>query len=146
MTTINTLAKIGQKAGKMTSKAPINIPVAYPVTLALDLVSAWKEYQNTAEQEQTARAAIAAERDVRIKSIKEQAKLLRDVIGKTCDERARNFDEYFHILNKSLEEKNDKGIDAALTLILAQTKISPMAQVTELIKNFNDPAVKEIEI
>ena len=146
MTTINTLAKIGQKAGKMTSKAPINIPVAYPVTLALDLVSAWKEYQNTAEQEQTARAAIAAERDVRIKAIKEQAKLLRDVIGKTCDERARNFDEYFHILNKSLEEKNDKGIDAALTLILAQTKISPMAQVTELIKNFNDPAVKEIEI
>lgn len=130
----------------MTSKAPINIPVAYPVTLALDLVSAWKEYQNTAEQEQTARAAIAAERDVRIKAIKEQAKLLRDVIGKTFDERARNFDKYFHILNKSLEEKNDKGIDAALTLILAQTKISPMAQVTELIKNFNDPAVKEIEI
>ena len=146
MATINTLAKIGQKAGKMTSKAPINTPVAYPVTLALDLVSAWKEYQNTAEQEQTARAAIAAERNVRIKAIKEQAKLLRDVIGKTFDERARNFDEYFHILNKSLEEKNDKGIDAALTLILAQTKISPMAQVTELIKNFNDPAVKEIEI
>lgn len=146
MATINSLVKIGQKTGKLATKAPIKIPAAYPATLAIDLISAWKEYQNTAEREKTARHAIAANRDVRIKAIEEQARLFHVVIRETFGERAKNFDHYFSMLDKGMAEKNDTIINAALTMIFEQTRISPMAQVTELIKNFNDPTVKEIEI
>lgn len=146
MSNFRSLVQVGKKAGEVVGRAPGNLTVTQPVTMAADIVTAWRDYKTICEQEKTARQVIAANRDVRLKAIQEQANIFKDLIRQTFGERAKNFDHYFSVLNKAIDEKNDKVIDTALTLIVEQTRISPMAQVAELMNSINDPSVNQIEI
>lgn len=110
------------------------------------LITAWKDYKNTCETERTKRSGIAADRDIRLKAIQEQATAVRTMIERTFSERAKNFDQYFALLNTGFASGNDKQIDVALTMIVEQTKVSPMVQAVQLMNSINDPNVDVIEI
>ncbi|WP_143164429.1 hypothetical protein [Lampropedia hyalina] len=110
------------------------------------LVTAWQDYQNTREVEITRREQIAANRDVKLSAIREQAAILQMMIKETFKERERNFDKYFSLLNDGFVNGNEMQINAALNMLVEQTKINPMVQTMQLINSINDPDVKVIEI
>ncbi len=111
-----------------------------------DLVNAWKDYQTTREIETTKRTQIAADRDVRLAAIHAQAEVVHRLIDKTFDERSNNFDKFFNILEKGFATNDDRQINAALTMIVEQVKVSPMAKAMEMMKQINDPNVEYIDI
>ena len=111
-----------------------------------NLVTAWKEYKTIQENEATRREQIWADRDVKLAAIREQANTIRQLIEGTFDERSKNFDQYFDLLEKGFSSNNDQMINSALALIVNQTQVSPMAQAAQLMQSINDPDVKSIEI
>ncbi len=110
------------------------------------LITAWKDYKITHELEVTRRTQIAADRDVRLEAIRGQAQAIQSFIQATFAERAHNFDKFFTLLDQGFASGNDTQINAALTLIVEQTKISPMAQAAQLMSSINDPNIDSIEI
>ncbi len=110
------------------------------------LITAWKDYQNTAQIESTQRERIWADRDVKLAAIKEQAAIMRQMIESTFQERSQNFERYFTLLDQGFANGNDQQINAALTMIVEQTKVNPMAQAIQLMHSINDPDVKVIEL
>lgn len=117
---------------------PLN-PVSSVISEGQSLINAWKDYSNTKEIEKTKRDQISANRDVALSSIKEQAEILRNLIEGTFSERAKNFDKYFTMLENGFSSGNDQQINAAMTMIVEQTKVSPMLQAGQLISKINDP-------
>lgn len=117
-----------------------------PTGSASDLFNAWSEFKKIQETEITKREQIAADREVRLTAIRESADALRTLINKTFEERGKNFDQFFALLEQGFENDNDKQINAALALIVEQTKVNPMGQAAELISQINDPNVKFIDI
>lgn len=111
-----------------------------------NLVTAWKEYKTIQENEATRREQIWADRDVKLAAIREQANTIRQLIEGTFDERSKNFNQYFDLLEKGFSSNNDQMISSALALIVNQTQVSPMAQAAQLMQSINDPDVKSIEI
>lgn len=57
-----------------------------------------------------------------------------------------NFDKFFNILEKGFATNDDRQINAALTMIVEQVKVSPMAKAMEMMKQINDPNVEYIDI
>ena len=120
------------------SAIPVNA-VSAVTSGSQNLINAWKDYATTREVETTKRAKIEANRDVALAAIQAQADTLRMLIAGTFAERSKNFDKYFSLLNEGFINNNDQQINAALTLIVEQTKVSPMMQAAQLINNINDP-------
>jgi len=123
------------------SKLPIipTSPVSIVTTSSQNLINSWKDYAKTRELEITKRDQIKANRDVGLAQIQAQTEILRTLISETFAERATNFDKYFALLESGFTNHDDQKINAALSLIVEQTKVSPMAQVTKLINKINDP-------
>lgn len=117
---------------------PVNSVTAV-TTGGQSLINAWKDYYITREIEDTKRKQIAANRDVALAAIRAQAEALKTLIEGTFSERSKNFDQYFSLLNLGFANGNDQQINAALTLIVEQTKNSPMMQAAQLMKKINDP-------
>ena len=111
-----------------------------------DLVAAWKDYQTTRERENTNRTQIAADREVRLASIQAQTDVFHVLINKSFGERRLNFDQYFAILKDGFISGNDLQINTALTMIVEQIKVNPMAQAVQMMQQINDPDVKCIDI
>ena len=120
--------------------------VAVPSGAASDLFNAWIDYKKIREVEVTRREQISADRDVKLAAIRESADVLRMLINETFEERANNFERYFALLERGFENDNDKEINAALAMIVEQTKVSPMGQAAQLVNQINDPNVKFIDI
>ena len=120
---------------------------ANPLSGLTEVVSAWKDFKTTQEQQKTIRTQIMANRDIAVTSIKEQAQLIRFALEKQFGERANNFSELFKQLDKGFENGDDKRIDVALNGIVELSKISPLADAVKLVQQqLNDPNVKSIEI
>lgn len=125
------------------------MPIAAPVDAfngVNTLITAWKDYKVTHEVETTRRTQIAADRDVRLAAIKEQSAAIRSMIENTFRERARNFDQFFTLLDDGFTSGDDKKISTALALIVEQTKVNPMAHAAQLMSNINDPNIDVIDI
>ena len=120
---------------------------AIPISGLTEVVSAWRAFKQTQEQQRTIRTQIMANRDIAVISIKEQAQLIRFALEKQFGERANNFSELFKQLDKGFENGDDKRIDVALNGIVELSKISPLADAVKLVQQqLNDPNVKSIEI
>lgn len=128
-------------------KIPLPIPDPTNAAQAFDnLVAAWKECSIITEHEKTKRAQIKSERDVSVKAIEENSKLLKLYLEKTFAERAETIQGMFELLDKGLESgKMDLASDA-ISAIVDITKQSPLAGARELISSIHDPNVKMIEI
>ena len=128
------------------SKLPVisTSPVSFVQSSTQNLIDSWKDYAKTRELEITKRDQIKANRDVALAKIQAQTEILRTLISDTFAERATNFDKYFALLETGFTNHDDQQINAALSLIVEQTKVSPMAQVANLIKTINDPNNNDI--
>jgi hypothetical protein len=120
--------------------------IAMPLEAANNLISAWKDYQNTHEIEETRRESIRANRNIQLAAIREQADALRKVLEGTFAERSKNFSNFFDMLNEGFSSDDDKKINVALSLITEQIKQNPMKQAVQLMQDINNPSVREIEI
>ena len=132
---------------KIISKSPKTLVPAMDYAEGLNgLIKAWSDCHKVTQTEKTKRAQIAADREVRLTAIREQASVVRLMIQETFAERGKNFSKFFELLDKGFETGNDHQINAALMMIVEQTKVNPMAQAVQLLKDINDPDVKAIEI
>lgn len=138
---MKTTALIKQTGGKLVAA-----PAMQAATSATDLINAYKEFKKTQEVEKTKRKQIAADRDVRLETIREQASILKSLIDKTFTEREKNFNQFFSILEDGFNNNDDKKINIALNLIVEQTKVSPMAQAVSMMQQIQDPDVKYIDV
>lgn len=111
-----------------------------------DLINAWKDYKTTCEVEITKRTQIIADRDVRLAAIQAQVDIFRGLIHETFQERSINFDQFFVLLNEGFSSENDQKINAALTMIVTQIKVNPMAQAVQVMQQIRDPDTKYIDI
>ncbi len=124
-------------------KSPL--PPSIPVSTAVqDIINAFKDYTVIRETEVTKRTQIKANRDIALEAIQSQAKILKTLIENTFSERSKNFEQYFTMLDDGFATGNNQKINAALTLIVAQTKISPMTDAIQLINKINDPGHTDI--
>lgn len=120
---------------------------ANPLSGFTEVVSAWKDFKKTQEQQKTIRTQIMANRDIAVTSIKEQAQLIRFALEKQFGERASNFSELFKRLDEGFEKGDDKMIDSMLTGIVELSKISPLAQAVQAVhQQLKDPNVDCVEI
>lgn len=121
-------------------------PVAQQMSAFSDMISAWRDYQSVREQQITERARIASDRDVNLTAIHEQASLLRLALTETFRERREVFDKSFAQLNQGLKDGNPEQVNAALTLITAQIKESPVAQAAQLMQSIHDPRITHVQL
>lgn len=120
---------------------------ANPLSGLTEVVSAWKDFKQTQEQQKTIRTQIMANRDIAVTSIKEQAQLIRFALEKQFGERASNFSELFKRLDEGFERGDDKMIDSMLAGIVELSKISPLAQAVQAVhQQLKDPNVDCVEI
>lgn len=129
-----------------TGGTVVAAPVLQATSSATDLFNTYMEYKKTREIEKTKRRQIDADRDVRLSAIREQANILKLLIDNTFSERERNFNKYFSLLEDGFDSDDDKKINAALAMIVEQTKTSPMAQAVSMMQQIQDPDVKYIDI
>ena len=109
------------------------------------LVNAHKEYQITAQVEQTKRAAITAWKDSRLASLQNQREVLHQYLEHTFAERRHAIDEMFKRLDEGIENGNLDVINLAMNSIVSIVKTSPLQQAEQLIIAMNDPNVHKIE-
>lgn len=115
-----------------------------PITGALALVQAWKEYQIVRQREKTQREAIRAQAATDLERIRAQAGLLRDYFDKVFAERRENFARGFAMLESGFANRDDRQIEAALTLIVTLVKESPIKQTAEVMRQIRNRAGDEI--
>lgn len=110
------------------------------------ILKAWADYKQTAEIEGTKREQIRAWRDVHVTTIEKNTEILKEFLHYSFSERRETIDRMFETLDKGIESGNSDVISGAMNSIISITKTSPLAGVRELLADFNNPAVKEIEI
>jgi hypothetical protein len=112
-------------------------PAAGPILQALsplDLLRAYTELKTVELQEQTKILAIRAQRDIAVKRLRLQRKLILEVCEKVFAERRAALEKLFDLLDKSVEAKDEKGLDASLRGIAAIVTSSPFMGFAEFEK------------
>lgn len=140
----------------MVSKKPISIlsNAKLPVPNAADsaamafnnLVEAWRECRIVSEQEKTKRENIRSFRDVNIKAIEDNSKILKMYLKNTFLERESVIQGMFDRLDKGIEVGDNEIVSMTIEAIVNVTKQSPLAGAKELLANYRDPNVTMIEI
>lgn len=142
------MTKQAQSLAQMLENFPAPIktlPTGVDPTLGFQaLVSAWQSYKQVCAQEETRREQIRAQKEVAIERIRTQAELLRQLLSETFAERQQNFERMFSLLDAGIQTGNDRQIDAAVTMILAQVKESPLRQAVEAVQLLRERKPGEI--
>lgn len=102
------------------------------------ILQAWQDYQKTLQSEETQREAIRAQASVEVERIRAQAGLLREYFDKVFLERRENFAHGFALLEAGFAKRDDRQIEAALTLIVTLVKESPIQQAAEVMKQIRN--------
>ena len=127
---------------KISSKVP---PMEALEGLKL-LVNAYQENHRITQEQKTIRANIKAQKEVKIEEIRQKAQLIREYFKNTFDERRNNFDKMFDGLEEALKSSNNEALVIYSNMIIATAQNSPLSGVRNLLENYNNPDVKEIEI
>jgi len=135
--------QLAQEAAKKLPKAP-RPGLADPTLTFTSLVQAWQNYRQICEVEQTRREEIRARAEVEMTRLREQAELVRECLRMTFAERRENFERSFSMLEAALANKDDRQIEAALTLIVTLVKDSPVKQAAEAMRAIKERAPGQI--
>lgn len=110
----------------------------------LEIIKARQQYLSTREIEKTRRFEIQKLSEVELASIREQSAILQEYLQMTFIERRQNFDYCFSLLDKGLENDNQKQIEAALSIIVTTIKESPLKQAAEIMSKIKNRSSNEI--
>lgn len=130
-------------------KKNIIIPKQNPMQVIEGLkmvVEVHKENHRVTEIETTKRKQIQAYKEVELAKIKSQRKILEQYFEGIFSERKLMINGMFDALDKGIETNNLDLIQQSLGSVVAIAKESPLAGVQNLLIDYDNPEVKEIEI
>lgn len=118
---------------KRLSTAKVANPVLQAIS-PLDLLRAYVELKTVEIQEQTKIQAILAQRDVAVRELRLRRRLLLAICDRVFVERHEALEKFFDLLDKSVAEKDEKGLDVALRGIAGIVTTSPFIGLAEFLK------------
>ena len=92
----------------------------------LEVVREYFSYLKIATEQQKERERIAAKRDVAVRLIESEREIILDYFAQRFAERKDALNRFFDVLHTAVQEKNEHGMDAALSGILGIVKDSPL--------------------
>ena len=92
----------------------------------LEVVREYVSYCKTVTEQQTERERIAAKRDVAVRLIESEREIILDYFVQRFAERKNALNGFFDVLHAAVQEKNESGMDTALSGILGIMKDSPL--------------------
>ena len=110
------------------------------------IVDAYKDYKKTVEIETTKRAYIKADKEKFIAKIDAQKELIINYFEYMFSERKDNFKKLFETLDKGISASNNTLIEQALSSIITIAKDSPLKGIKQLVSDFKNDNIDEIEI
>jgi len=110
------------------------------------LFESYITYKKTVEIEKSKRENIRTERDIALSRINSQKQVLQEYFEYTFAERKNNFQKLFSVLDKGIESDNSELIIKSLDSIVEIAKDSPLKGMRQLLSDYEDNNVKEIEI
>jgi hypothetical protein len=119
-----------------------NLFARLPPADALALLKAYGEYKKTVETETTARVDIAARHDVELQSIQAVRDLCREYLDRAFDERRRNFDELFRVLDAAVRSGEPGNVTPVAAAIADIAKSSPLADWAQTRRDLGDRTKK----
>lgn len=96
------------------------------------VISAYAEYKQIAEQEKTKRREIKAWEKENLAKIKAQRDLLMEYLDRSFDERAKNFSQLFDVVDRAIASGNNEQLGLALHSITELAKSSPFKELANL--------------
>ncbi len=92
----------------------------------LEVVREYVSYRKTVTEQQTERERIAAKRDVAVRLIESEKEIIIDYFAQRFAERKNTLNGFFDALRAAMQEKNESGMDTALSGILGIARDSPL--------------------
>lgn len=92
-----------------------------------EIVSAAREYGRIREEEQTKRAAIAADEHIQVDRIRAAEEILRLYFDRVFAERAKTSDEMFVRLDQAMDRGDPQMVHAVVRGIVDLAQASPLA-------------------
>lgn len=105
---------------------------ASPAQCLNDIVQAWTEYKNIAEEEKTKRCEIEACKEVALAEIKTKRDFLIGYLEHSFDERAKNFQSFFEVVDQAMSSGDNQQLSLALHAITELAKSSPFKDLADL--------------
>ena len=87
---------------------------------------------NMIQQETTKREAIRANRDIIIEKTKAFREIMLLVMDRTFDEREKQFDGYFALLDKAIDKSDAPTVSGILTNMINLAKDSPLKDLISI--------------
>jgi hypothetical protein len=105
---------------------------ANPAQCLTDVVQAWTEYLKIAEEERTKRRKIEKWEKVTLSEIKAKRDLLVDYLERSFDERSKNFQALFQMVDQAMLSNNNQQLGLALHAIVELAQSSPFKDLADL--------------
>jgi len=96
------------------------------------LIAHYFEYKQIAEQERTKRREIKAWENESLAKIKAQRDLLMEYLDRSFDERSKNFQQLFDVVDRAIASGNNEQLGLALDSITELAKSSPFKELANL--------------
>lgn len=109
------------------SIGPVN-----PAQCLSEIVQACSDYMKIAEEEKTKRREIAAWEKTALAEIKAKRDFLMSYLERSFDERQRNFDSLFSIVDQAIAGGDNAQLALALNSITELAKSSPFKDLANL--------------
>ena len=112
----------------------MSIPSADALAALHEIVAAAREYGRIRQEEQTKRAAIAAEEHVQVDRIHAAEKILRLYFERVFAERAKSSEEMFVRLDQAMDSGDPQMVHAVVRGIVDLAQSSPLAGLEDFGK------------
>lgn len=122
---------MSKKAGAVPVVAKVFNPMQ-AVTALSDIVQAYWNYQNVAEQEQTKREEIAVKRELILEHIQAQRDVMMEAIKCTFAEREKVIEKHFNLIDQAVASNDNQQLAMALQGVTEVIKSSPFAAFADL--------------
>ena len=103
-----------------------------PVQCLNDIVQAWTDYMKTAAEEEAKRCEIEAWEKVTLAEIKAKRDFLIGYLERSFDERAKNFQSLFQVVDQAILSGDNQQLGLALHAIVELAKSSPFKDLADL--------------
>ncbi|MGK7881267.1 MAG: hypothetical protein AB4060_14380 [Crocosphaera sp.] len=103
-----------------------------PLQCLNDIVTSYTEYLKIKEQEKTKRHEITTKEKITIAEIQAKRDLLINYLEFSFDERAKNFNSLFQLVDQAIDNEDNQQLSLALQGIIALAQSSPFDGLTDL--------------
>ena len=110
----------------------LNVNPMDVLNLFNDLAKQYMDLERTRETERTKRAEIERDRQETLAKIQAQKELFLLYMDKSFDERARNFNKFFEVIDSAMQDGNMEKLALGLNSVMQLAKESPFKSLMDL--------------